>query len=973
MRTLRNAVSVAALIALLLSGAVADDWQLGVEQANARIANYEQARAGGNATAIREATMQLQRDPLAIRLVNRNQPEAFRTQLNEDIGVVRTRTIEIIRDRLGEIGVRTGVTTFEATNPPKPGDSVKVGQDWDLTLRIGGRDVPTRVSQPLANEALYEAATGNKPPPASDPVARAAFRRAANHFAEQQSLAVTDYQFREAYGGSQKEGELIISGPRDARLRDPGQLAKVIDFKSAEARNLAAQLRAEGKLGEAVGWDLEEMRQSAKQFTRQVEPRVREMVESTRQSATTSPRAAEGAARPKDPVPEFITRGQDILKDVEAGNITPDQAKARLAEMGETPASFIRKSAELVEAAQVLQPPGQRGEPAPDVFVENVRNRLQTRQLVKILERVDAGELTVAQAREQVANLREPDLSAIRKPRGNLTGQRPLTEGKSSFAPQEPGVARTTINNALGALWIASTAGSAAAEEGQRAMEAGEDPSALRAAGNAMLDATMLPHVYDSYQRGKKIGLEELEVAASRGESRAGAVFSGMGRVLGDVLLTGWSIGTPIAQEEIDAEIRRAEQEGREPSFLASSLNGLARGLGEVLMVNSIARAANSVTEEEVIFVGQQQFVRAWAQGKLNENQKVLTGIQTDLQEALARGGADDPTLAPQLDELFDRYQRARQAMSRLAGAMQRQFGEGDPLVAAITGKLSQLPEPPAIAGAGAKRPDIKELAEGLRDGVPVAATTAAERPALEQLAEGLRDAIARKPAKTMPGEEPKEEPKTRPAEETTRPTPAPATDDKPVYAVYGVHFYPAQPPQASEAELAAWKARVTSERTFAPERRPQGYLAFLVDGEALEQYRAHQRRQAEGATTEAFQLFRPGAYYSQLATLQAGEIRLDVPLFLTFFRLEQVEPAWVTRTPVGFAPGRNLGNQIQRMTAMNTAGSWTANFLGQQLSFGALNYEGEKGWGVDSRRQASGTMRFFIAIGEGVGEAIFK
>ena len=214
MKSLTSITLMVVLVAFSQGSAEGDDFQLGVEQANAKIQKYEQARALGDPAVLRQATMELQADPLAIRLVNRSSSDAFKTQLNQDIGSVQSETRDMVKERMAnQMGVsadrisvenKSGVTAdrvtfFEATNPPKPGDPIKVGQDWDMTVRVDGRDVPTKISQPIVHDAYYEAGTGKKPPSIE----------AANHYAEQQSLAVTDYQYKEAYGGGPKEGGAI--------------------------------------------------------------------------------------------------------------------------------------------------------------------------------------------------------------------------------------------------------------------------------------------------------------------------------------------------------------------------------------------------------------------------------------------------------------------------------------------------------------------------------------------------------------------------------------------------------------------------------------------------------------------------------------------------------------------------------------------------------------------------------------------
>lgn len=689
----RSAVVLFFSIALAALAALADDFDLALEQAKEKIIRYRQARESGDPAAIREATMRLQEDPLAIRRVNSHSTDAFKTQLNQDIAAVQQETRELIRTRLEERGVsRERVTFFEATNPPKPGDPVKVGQDWDMTVRIDGRDVPTRISQPIAHEAYYEAATGNKPPPRGDAAARAEYRRVANHYAEQQSLAVTDYQYREAYGGSPTEGGRIIAGPKDARLRDPVQLTEVIEYKSTEARNMAAHLREEGKLGSAVGRDIEEMRQSTKQFEKQVVPRVEAM----------------GGT-----IPEHIAEGQAIMKRIDSGELTPAQAREQLAQMGETPESLTRKTAQLVEAAQVLQPPSQRGPAGSDVFTENVLNRLENRRLMKILDKVESGELTPEQAREQIQQLEaarkpvatrtseQPATAASEKP---IAAEKPAASGTPAAQPAEGRLAitRRQANNALGALWVVSTFGEAGAEEGRRAAEAGEDPSYLRAIGGALAEATLIPGIIHSYEHGKEVGKEEMEKAEREGRSREDALLSGFARIGKDI--TFWNIGTQIAEEEMADEEARAASEGRDPDYGASSWNGAMRGLGEVFMLNSIARSRYSLTEEEVIQMADEQIFRLWVQHRLNGSVHELIGIARDLQEFMLSGDIDDPEFARRFAALVERYNNARLAMADLADAAGRQLGEEDAFARAIRARTGRLPDPPSAQDVIAAR-----------------------------------------------------------------------------------------------------------------------------------------------------------------------------------------------------------------------------------------------------------------------------
>jgi beta-lactam-binding protein with PASTA domain len=662
------------LLTLLLGGMAAGvidinkppttDFGIASEGAKAKIFKYQVAKLSGDPTALREATMQLQEDPLAIRRVNSSSTEEFKTELNKDIGNIQKQTKELIKTRLAERGVSPErVSFFEATNPTKPGDKVKVGQDWDVTVRIDGRDVPTRVSQPIAHEAYYEAATGQKPPVEyktidikkdGEVVGQRTVRdySVVDHYAEQQSLAVTDYQYREAYGGSQTEGGWIIAGPKDARLRDPVQLSEVIEYKSNEARNLATQLRKDGDLGGAVGRELEEIRQSTKQYEKQVQPRVEAM---------------------GGEVPEFIQKGQAMMKKMDKGEMTPEQVRTELKAMGETPETFIRKTAQLVEAAQVLQAPGDRGAPAPDFVTENVLNRLQNRQMMKILEKVESGELTAEEGREMIQKMGTPE---------------PPAESALSITKRQAG-------NALTGLWLTSTACEGAAEEGQRAALASQDPSKLRAAGNALAEASMIPGIIRGIEHGKQIGEEELAKADKDGRSETSATLRGFGRYGQE--LTGWTLGSKIADEEIADEEARAAREGRDPNYLASWANATLRGLGEVLMINSIARSANSVTEEEVIQVGQDQVFRAWAQGKLMEDSRAFREIARDLLEHMMNADYKDPEFRSKFEELTERYNNARLAMAKLTDATVKQFGDKDPLARSMQSQIIHMTDPPKL------------------------------------------------------------------------------------------------------------------------------------------------------------------------------------------------------------------------------------------------------------------------------------
>lgn len=348
------AITFIILIACLAVGgthsvAADDPWYQALSEADKRIQTFERAVDAGDTIAMQRAALELQADPIAVKRFNQSSTDAYRASHNRVTDGIKAKTRQRLRETIArERGVRPDqVTTFEATNPPKPGDPIKVGQDWDVTVRVDGVDVHHTVSGQHVNDAFYEAVNGTKPPSA----------KAANALAHRQAIEVTSYQHPEAYGGAQSEGGKIISDPAGSpTLRDPEQLGNTIDFKSRLPGNEAAKLEAAGRFVEAQGFRMEQARQAAKQFDRQVAVRV----------------AAMGGE-----VPAHVDKAMDILRDIGDGKLTPSQGQRLLAAMGESIDSVASKSAGLIESAQTLRPGGLGA--SDDVFVTNAKNRLRSK------------------------------------------------------------------------------------------------------------------------------------------------------------------------------------------------------------------------------------------------------------------------------------------------------------------------------------------------------------------------------------------------------------------------------------------------------------------------------------------------------------------------------------------------------------------------------------------------------------------
>jgi|GEM_PF-2665053 len=353
------------LLCLVLSGdstgATSDPlWQRAAGAADLRIQQLEQAVAGGDAARIQASVLELQADPLAVNRLNKTGSDSLKQACNRVIDDVRGRTMKQVQDVISKkYGVDAAdVEVKSITNPTKAGE-IKVGQDWDVTVKVRGKDIPTRVSTPTLQQAFYESATGKS---AEGFSGKAEFHEAAERFAHQQCVEVTNYQVSEAYGGAPSEGELIIQGDKGARLRDPGQLSKVIAYKSDIAAERALAMESQGRVVEAQAWRLEQCRQAVKQFDRQVLPRVEEM---------------------GGKVPQDIKDAMDVLREVEKGNLSPVEAEASLQRMKTSVQRLTHDAADLVEAAHDLRAPGARAPLPADPIAENVRNRIELDRLLK--------------------------------------------------------------------------------------------------------------------------------------------------------------------------------------------------------------------------------------------------------------------------------------------------------------------------------------------------------------------------------------------------------------------------------------------------------------------------------------------------------------------------------------------------------------------------------------------------------------
>ncbi|MFO1484237.1 MAG: PASTA domain-containing protein [Verrucomicrobiaceae bacterium] len=617
--------------------AALDDFQQALNEAKERVFRYRAATNTNDAKATRDAMLRLQEDPLAMRQVS-SSAESFKTGISKDIAALQDEVKSLILTHLEESGIkRERVSFLDVIQPP-----------WDMGFRIDLRVVPTRISQPFAREAYYELATGQTPPPTSDKAARAEYVEAAGKYGEQLMLAWAGA----AYDEQQTEDSLVLAGVRDARLRDPGQR---MEFASADARQLAADLQGEGKLAPGVDRDIEELRQSMRQFDTQVRPQL------------------EAAG---EQVPKEIADAREIVRQVDAGTVTPAQARDRIIAMGQTPAAINRRTTQWVDVVQALLPlvvlrPAVGAAPAPVfVFNGNVNRQLANRRLVRIIQWVDTGLLTLAQARAQITQM-------------NVGAVAAAPPAQNGAIPRQP----------LVALLRAADAG----QNTTPPLPAGTpgDPQQLRVAGVALADATLLP--VRAGERGNATDAGDANKTRQRDAAPANTLSDAIRRRSQSP--DAWSLASQTSQTEAADEEARAAAEKRVPVYSRSVLNAALIGPAEELMLNAVARADAAPKQENRITLGpREELILSWVRSKLVENIKTIAGLTRDLQWYTWRAEVGQPDFTRTFAALTGHYNNARLAMADLADRAGQRLGDKDPLVLALRKKVSRLADPPKAA-----------------------------------------------------------------------------------------------------------------------------------------------------------------------------------------------------------------------------------------------------------------------------------
>lgn len=327
-------------------------WEAAQAQAAKRVENFDAAVKSGKPQRIRNAALDLQSDPIAVQKLNQAERPDLVDAHNKVTGQIKSGARENIKKNMAKEWNKAhpneppitskDVRVYEPTNYKDPMAKPKSGQDWDVTVQVRRKgskdflDVPPAQSQKVVEKSYYDAAGGEKTfgkrPPGVTP------EQAAAAAAHRQAVETTHGMSPEAY----KQPETILGTKTEKpkpgeRLSDPEQLTHAIENKSNQSRNKAAQATAGGNPTEAVRQEFEQMRQASKQYDKITKPRVE---------------AAGGSVHP------HVEEGMKILRNAGEGRISPEQARAKLAEMGETPESMISKASGQAEAAQKLKPSG---------------------------------------------------------------------------------------------------------------------------------------------------------------------------------------------------------------------------------------------------------------------------------------------------------------------------------------------------------------------------------------------------------------------------------------------------------------------------------------------------------------------------------------------------------------------------------------------------------------------------------------
>jgi hypothetical protein len=421
--------------------------------------------------------------------------------------------------------------------------------------------------------------------------------------------------------------------------------------------------------------------------------------------------------------PEFLRKANAVRQHLSSDEAAITTFGASSQQKAKQLADFQKQArAELARAYDAAQEVSQRLERNRSVLAETVRKsgdkavfrNLRERQIgIRVSNQATINEL----ARHDPALVKQVTGIDPRTPAGReklaASSQRTAAYAAKPYpkpawnAPvQGPGRAKAAVSKwggkALSGLGALDAGLSAYEREREDAIREGRDPSKMRAAGQMLKDAlwgaTGIPTIISMVGRAAELRDEELNKAdVEHGGKHWGvaARFKALGRMVGEI--ANLDTGSQIAKEEMEREERQARAAGREPSYLRSTLNGFARGIGSVTGIARIADCMSRDWGAEQSEADQGRLQRAWAQARFKEGMRAAAALQENLTAAAASGDPADPGRLDRIKAANDRYAQTRQALLATTQAMRRRFGAQDPQAEAFYGAIKDLPNPAAL------------------------------------------------------------------------------------------------------------------------------------------------------------------------------------------------------------------------------------------------------------------------------------
>jgi len=309
-----------------------------------------------------EACEEVQMDKHAMHELNDvdpNKPNKIREEFNEhwkrQYEQVDSQAKQRIADELNK-NLKPGEKPYTAddielaavtnTPPKSPAeDSVKSTYDRDITYRDKrtGKDIPTKISEPIYNHEFYKQQHGGKEPPSPE---------AAKEYAEKCDQTVTDRFHRDAYGGGKEDiGPAVDPNQKGKPFKDVEASSKTMEDKVLEWYKRAGEAT---KASDAEACKEEGMRQLTKQFKNQIEGRINKVNEIM---GYPNPPSAE--------VPPKIRSAVDVMnrvgtKGADGKTFTVADAEAALKQMGTSPRKVVHEMAGVLESTQKHMSPNVR-------------------------------------------------------------------------------------------------------------------------------------------------------------------------------------------------------------------------------------------------------------------------------------------------------------------------------------------------------------------------------------------------------------------------------------------------------------------------------------------------------------------------------------------------------------------------------------------------------------------------------------